>query len=349
MSVRKRGSQWWYDFTVDGQRYRKPIPEARTKRKAEEIEDQVKVSVYNGTYGQPSAKTLAEFVEEVYKPWVKENRRSPSHASEVQVVVAHFGDKPLTDICPLDVERFKRERTALPSRRGGVRRPGTVNLELAALSRILTTAKVAGLIRENPVSQVKWLRVENQRSRYMTEEEEARILADGFHGFDARFKPVFIIAINTGMRLGEIMGLIWSRIDLQRGIIHLVSTKNGKPRDVPINKAVEEVIAGLPHAGDRLFVFSSVNASNQWQRIMRRLGIRGLHFHDLRHHFATQIADLGTDPFTIKELLGHSSLKPTERYTHALERNKRRAVDALVTSAGHVSVTSINEKRQKTG
>ncbi|MEW6212288.1 MAG: site-specific integrase [Acidobacteriota bacterium] len=337
MSVRKRGRYYHYDITINTRRYRGPLPTARTKRDAAEQEDRIRISIHDGTFDRPRAKTIGEFIDEVGRQWCRTNHRGKPETDEYcfKVMREHFKDKPLIDISPIDVERFKRERMATPIHGGKARSPTTVNYEINALSRMMALAVEYGLARENPCSRVRRLNNGSQRNRYATEEEERVILAD-LRLRKHRILPVVLLALNTGMRRGEIVSLRWSQVDLQRNLIYLTKTKSGKPRDVPINQVARVVLLDL--AGKRgggrpdsetLFDFTEHQATDAWRECCKRVKVAGLRFHDLRHTFATRLADTGCDPFTIMELLGHTDPKMTKRYTHALDSNKRRAVALL--------------------
>ncbi|HKA22752.1 MAG TPA: site-specific integrase [Blastocatellia bacterium] len=345
MSVRKRGDRWWYDFTIDGVRYRKPIPEARTKRKAEKVEDEVKVSIYNGTYGQPSTRTLAEFIEEVFKPWARTNYRSAprKYESAVKLIGDRLGHIKLSDLAPLTIERWKRERLAEPTRRGKGRTPQAVNRELTLLSRILRMAVDCGLLRENPVRAVKWFKGGESRMRYMTDEEEELVLA-WLDLHRPQSANAVRVALGTGMRRGEILALHWSDLDFARRIIQIKTSKTGKPRVVPMNKAVEDAFSSqrqLCAGADRVFTVCAEHVTASFRKASRQCNLADVRFHDTRHRAATRMGAAGTDAFTIAELLGHSSIKQTRTYTHALDSAKRRAVESLERLA---AVTNLSQR-----
>lgn len=351
MAVRKRGNVWWYDFTVKGKRYRKPIPEARTKKKAEEVEDKMKVSVYDGTYDKPNPKTLAAFIDEDFWPWALANYRTPkmTHHYHVQVVKQAFGHKTLQDISYLDVERFKREKLAVISRFKRPLAPATINHFLETLSRILSMACDAGLVKENPCSRVKLLRTDNQRTRYLETEEEERLLAHLQEHFPS-LRRVVLFALHTGMRRGEIVRLSWADVDRVRGLINVRKTKNGKDRIVPINSIAASVLdeaATLNLDKPTVFEIAAQTVSDYFRKSVKKLKLNNLCFHDLRHSFATRLGDAGMDAFTIAELTGHSDLKMVKRYTHALDVNKRRAVESLV--SGHANVTVFENRGKMAG
>ena len=156
------------------------------------------------------------------------------------------------------IEKFKSERRKTPTKAGTPRRPASINRELECLSSIFSLAmrKPHRLIGENPCREVTKLKEENQRNRYLTADEEERLLAVCV-GDRAHLRPIIIVARNTGMRPGEILSLKWSQVDFQRNIIHLIRTKSGKQRDVPINSLVRNELFALQSQGESEFVFAN--------------------------------------------------------------------------------------------
>lgn len=144
------------------------------------------------------------------------------------------------------------------------------------------------------------------------------------------------MAINTGMRRGEIFNLKWFDVDFNRRIVHVRQSKSGRPRTIPLNATAQTLLKGLPKASE--YVFPSpknekrrVNdVGRQFERAVKNAKIPDFHFRDLRHTAATRMADAGADPFTLAAILGHSDIRMTARYTHATDEAKRRAVDRLV-------------------
>lgn len=348
MSVYKRGDRWWYDFTISGVRYRKSIPQARTKRKAEEVEDRIKVSIYEGTYNQPSARTLTEFIDEVFRPWAKTNYRSaPSrYESAIEVIKSRLGALTLREIAPITIERFKRTRLAEKTKRGGERKPSSVNRELTYLSRILSLAKTDRLIRENPAHSVACLAEAAHRTRVLAYEEEVMVLA-WLDIHSPQSANAVRVALGTGMRRGEIVALRWNDLNWSRRIIQIRTSKTGKPRTVPINRQVESALADqrqLTNGSDRVFGICAERITAAFRKAARTCKLDDLRFHDLRHTAATRMGAAGVDAFTLAELLGHSDIKQTRDYTHALDSEKRRAVEALVREAEpRATVTNLSQ------
>ncbi|MFN3467616.1 MAG: site-specific integrase, partial [Candidatus Brocadiales bacterium] len=127
-------------------------------------------------------------------------------------------------------------------------------------------------------------------------------------------KPIVITALNTGMRLGEILSLKWEQVDLCHGFILLDRTKSGDRREIPINTTLRTVFEAIPHGPESEYVFADRNGrhyksvNNSFPTACKKAGIHGFRFHDLRHTFASHLAMAGTDLISIKELLGHRDI-----------------------------------------
>jgi len=345
----KRNKRWWYDFTINKVRYRGPLPSARTKADAREQEDRKRLSVLDGSYFKPQAKTFAEFVSEVFLPWARTNYRQSerSYRSIINTLNRFFGKLPLVDIAPLTVERFKRERLATPTKHGNPRRPASVSRELVMLSRLFGLAREAGLLSSNPARPVKFPLADEPRIRYVSAEEEVQLLAY-LDAHNPQVAEIVRVALHTGMRRNEIVFLKWSEVDLARGMIHVQRSKSGRARAIPINDVVRQVFDERWRATQRseiVFHHNDAYVSIAFHRAVVKLGIEHLHFHDLRHTAATRWADAGVDPYTIAELLGHADIRMTRRYTHALEENKRRAVAS--TMIAKANVTNLSQVRKE--
>src|SRR5205807_8166628 len=214
------------------------------------------------------------------------------------------------------------------------RKPATVNRELCVLSKIFSLAVDAELLDDNPCRRVKKLRTANQRVRYLSNAEE-EALFKALKGQDW-VKNIIVMAINTGMRRGELFDLKWFDVDFNRRIVHVRQSKSGRPRVIPLNTTTQTLLEGLSKTSE--YVFPSPKKSErrvndvgrQFERAVKNAKIVDFHFHDLRHTAATRMADAGADPFTLAAILGHSDIRMTARYTHATDQAKRRAVDNLV-------------------
>ncbi|HEY6332736.1 MAG TPA: site-specific integrase [Blastocatellia bacterium] len=356
MAVRKRGSVWWYDFMIQGIRYRARVPAAQSRHEALDAESVARREVFEGTYGKPKGSDVfIDYVDKVFLPWSKQNKRSWSDdVYHAETFRKFFGQKRFSDITPFLIEKFKSERRSTRTKLNQPRSPASVNREVELLSRVFSLAIRDGVAASNPCSQVQKYREDNQRTRYLGPEEEEALLAQ-LVGPRAHLRPVVILAIHTGMRRGEILSRAWAHVDFGRNVIHVTNTKSGRNRVVPMNEVVRSELLQLKGAGNPcgpIFVSMKTGAAlveikKGFRAACDSALIEDMHFHDLRHTFGTRLGANGKDPFTIAELMGHADLRMTRRYTHATSRNLRDAVDSLAETNCHRIVTM--DKKKATG
>lgn len=361
MPVENRGTarnpRWRYAFTIRGVRYRAAIPEARTKYEAEQAELEAKKAVFEGRYGRPSGdQDFLRFVEEVYRPWVQANNRSwkTNVRYTLPVLCEWSGGKTFAQISPLLVEKFKRERRSSITNRGTTRKPSTVNRELQLLSTIFTLAIRHKVAATNPCQEVDLLPENNRRTRYLLDEEGPRLM-DALTGSRAHLRPLVLVAIGTGMRRGDQLNLRWEKVDFQRNVIHVPNSKTGRDYPVPMNKVVRGALLEVRREGRSAeYVFINPEPGKPYADLKkafgtacRLAGIFGLHWHDLRHTFGTRLAESGCSEATIAELMGHSDPETTRRYTHATNRAKQAAVEAVSERDGQTCpIYAPKEKRR---
>jgi integrase len=260
-----------------------------------------------------------------------------------------FAGKTFEQITPMLVEKYKKERREGLAKRGSQRRPATVNRELAVLSKIFTLAVDAGVAVSNPCLRVRKLRQDNERTRYLSYEEEAGLMQA--LAAEDQLRRIVTLAINTGMRRGEIFSLCWPDVDFARGVIYVRHTKTGKDRAVPMNVIGRAALEEQQRTSEHVFVSPRtggpyVDIKRAFTAALQQAGIEDFRFHDLRHTAATRLADTGADVFTIAEILGHSSLAMTKRYTHATDEAKQRAVERLAEKANSCLNFASKQKRQ---
>ena len=194
-------------------------------------------------------------------------------------------------------------------------------------NKALAWGKFSG---QNPMSQVKLFKENNKRVRFLEKNEIVKLLSS----CDKHLRPIVIVALNTGMRKAEILGLKWRDIDFRRGIIHLYDTKNGEKREAPINKQAKTALIRTRRDPGSEFVFTYRgkpigNIRKTFSTALKKSDIKNFCFHDLRHTYASHLVMAGVDLNTVRELLGHKSLAMTLRYSHLSPDHKQRAVNIL--------------------
>lgn len=332
MSVYKRGkgTHWHYYFRVRGVRYRGSLPEARTKRDAEQAESKIKREIFEGKFGKVEAGTmkLSDFIDDIYMPWAKSNKKSwqNDHYNSV-VLKEYFGKRELRAIQPLDIERFKSRRLATETKHQTPRAPASVNREYELLSRIFNLAIDVGKAELNPCARVKKFKLDNERYRYLTPPEEIALM-NQLVDQRAHLHAMAIVALGLGLRKREQLNLRCDQVDFFRNVVTASRTKGKRNREIPMDvldervRAVLLTLCGKKKADE--YVFINLGTKKPYTDIKRSFAtacrqaqVHNLEWHDLRATFCTRLAIAGYDAFTIKAIMGHRDMKTTERYIRA--------------------------------
>jgi len=262
------------------------------------------------TFGQLCARYLTH---KTRKKTVKQDELSLRHLR------AAFGDAPLVSITTSRVADYKARLLALTSERTG--RPLTsaaVNRKLALLRHVLRLGHEWDLIESPP--KVRMEREPQGRLRHLSEDEEARLIA----ACSPSLLAIVIVALETGMRKGEIASLTWDRVDFARGVIRLEVTKSGRRREVPMRQRVHNVLSPMEPKRGRVFPREFRKA---FERAVSEARIDDFTFHDLRHTFASNFVMRGGSLQALKEILGHSTLAMTLRYAHLAPEHLRAEME----------------------
>lgn len=226
-------------------------------------------------------------------------------------------------------------------------KPATINRELATMKNAFNLAiKEWEWCRENPVSRVSMEKENNERDRWFTYEEEKRLL----EASPLWLQEIIIFALNTGMRMGEILSLTWEGVDLFRKTATVFHSKNGERRTIPINQTVFELLKAKSKVRSikTNLVFhdqahTSMDAHNlrrAFRGAVKKVKIVDFHFHDLRHTFATRLIQSGVDIYKVQRLLGHKSPIMTQRYAHHYPESLRDGVDLLDREKKSITILS---------
>jgi len=221
MSVYKRGGNWWIDYYFCGRRKREKV--GHTKTQARTVLQKRKVEIAEGKFldiKREKKVKFENFAKTYLEIYAKPNNKSwRTVKSRVKSLIPFFGGKYLLEINSLDIESYKRLRKERVS-------SATINREIACLKTMYNVAIRWKMVSENPAREVKLFPEKNYRIRYL-EKNEIRNLC--FSSLEP-LRRVILVALNTGMRQGEIINLRWQDIDFERRIIYLLETKSGEKR-----------------------------------------------------------------------------------------------------------------------
>lgn len=314
--------------------------------------------------------TLKTFLDERYEPWAQVHLKTAKE--QVERIRADFKpwmSRSLDGLTPFLIENWRREQL----KRG--KKAVTVNRDLQRLRALVSKAVEWKVIEVHPFAGVKPLRVDKRgRVRYLTPAEEtslrdalirretslreARVrfnawrtqrglkpLPERTAEFVDHVRPLTLLALNTGLRRGELLKLNWADVDLgaKQLTIRGHNAKSAQTRNVPLNVEAHHVLTVWkelhPAAGSEACVFgrsggeSMTRIDNAWDTVTELARLENFRFHDCRHHFASRLVMAGVPLNTVRDLLGHASIDMTMKYAHLAPDTLAQAVEKL-TAAG---------------
>ncbi len=269
---------------------------------------------------------IAELAHD-YSKWAERQRIFKTKKIWIRQLVEVFGNLDVKDLDTKMIEQWQSKRLKY-------NKPATVNRVLACLKHMINKGVQWEMATEEilkKVRNVKLLEENNERLRFLTVEECQTLI----ECCTSHLKPIVTVALHTGMRRGEILGLRWEQVDLRHGFILLDTTKNGERREIPIDGTLRELFEGIPHSIESIYVFTDKDGNpyksvkRSFSTALKKAGIIDFKLHDTRHTFASHLVMAGVDLTSVKELLGHKSLKMTLRYAHLAPGHKMKAVNLL--------------------
>jgi len=332
MGIFKKNGSWFIDFYIGSRRIREKVGSKGAAQRALAIRQ---AQVAQGRFDlcpQMSVPTFEQFAER-YAEFAKANKRGflRNENYRIQQLVRFFGKRKLSDLTSWDAEKLKVQLSKSVA-------PATVNRLLGNVKHMMSMAVKWNILSKNPFAGVKLLPVPKFPERILGKEEEERVLASCGRVRAPYLRSLVVLALNTGMRKGEILSLQWVQVDLTNRLIHIYNSKTQySERRIPMNDTVLELLTTLCRQRSSGFVFPSHRKLGDqfrdpkvaFRKAIRLAGILHLRFHDLRHTFATRLVRAGVDLITVQHLLGHAKITMTARYAHSLADDKMAAVRRL--------------------
>ena len=336
--MHKRSNGIWHTcIRHNGKRIQKSL-KTSNKKLAIAREAMLRTGIVDGSHFKKtigSKKTFRDMMDKFMKehaPKVTGSMQN-SYASSLNHLIPFFGDMNLLSMSRKEISKYKVLRL------DECAKPATINRELAMLSKAFTLALedwewING--NDKPFSKIPYEKENNERDRWLTEDDECRLIKH----CPAWLSDIVVFALNTGLRQDELLSLQWSRVSFEREDMLIDKTKSGKPRAVPLNQIVINILnqrskAKIRTIKDLVFpTFSGTkilpsNLRRAFYEALRKAGIENFKFHDLRHTFATRLAQRGIDIYKIAKLLGHEDIRMTQRYSHHSPESLRVGVEIL--------------------
>jgi len=314
-----------------------------------------------------NALTLFSFIDNDYGDYL----RSKSKTADITIrrlksCFEQFKNKPLSEIDQKSIENWRTKK-----KKSGLITMTTINRDIGCLKPLFSKAVEWNMLPANPLAKIKPFKSDaDPIIRHLSDNEEKRLRS----ALDAReirdkegrrranvwrtarkynelpeldesqfvdhLKPAILLSINTGIRRGELMKLLWADVNLGKDaslFIRGASSKSSKGRHVPLNdEAKSTLIQWKAQQGETQHVFTGqddqpiTDFKTAWHNLLEKAEIKNFRWHDMRHHFASRLVMAGVDLNTVRELLGHSDLKMTLRYAHLAPEHKAAAVQKLM-------------------
>ncbi len=337
-AIVRKGKTYFCVYRVGGkQKWRKG---GNTKRMAEKKLVEIMNDLNQGTYKEIKQKDFDSFTDEWLKNYA-EIKVKPSTFESYRYVVENeikpfFSGRKLTDISPALIQKYVAEKL----KEG--KKPKTVTNHLILIKEMLKHAVIWGYLKEYPAIYIEKPRVERKEMNYLTPEEIQMFLSN----VSKEYYPLFLTAVLTGLRRGELLALQWKDIDFENSLIHvnkaLYKDKFVEPkskcakRHVIMSPYLAEVLKkhkenseGDGHDFDLVFtnkdgrpISGGVLVRRHFLPTLKRAGLKRVRFHDLRHSFATLLIDQKENIKFIQSQLGHASIQTTmDRYGHLLKES----------------------------
>jgi integrase len=313
MAIFKKNGRVWIGYRgADGKRHRESLGVGASVALAKEVLAKRLAAAAEKKHfpGRVAQQTPFRDVAEKFWELHGQHLRAKGWRQMLDAIIKAFGDKKIGQITVGDVQRLHNSIAA----RGRPGSPSTANRYLGVLSSVFNKAKDWGdFYGDNPCLAIKKLREPAHRVRYLTREEMARLLAVAH----PRLRPILACALMTGMRRGEILGLRWENVDARAEALHILESKSGRPRVVPMLPQLKSVLESIgPRASGRVFQIPVISVRRYFAQALRAAGVEKFRFHDLRHTFASHFAMTTGNLTVLQNILGHSTPAMTMRYAH---------------------------------
>ena len=368
MAVYKRNNVWYIDYyiNVNGKRERRREPVSNRKDVAElrlkelhelirqgidpererESTDSENISIPLKNTEFPSFKDFVPIFLELHGNF-QSLKMQESYCTSLGHLLPVFCKAKLDEISKIRMKTFVTNRKLEGASNS------SVNREISFTISVLNRAVEWGYVNENPLKALKLFKEPPIRERYLTRKEADRLLEI----IPKYLRNIIVIALATGMRKTEIFDLTWNDVTIYEGFksgqITIVG-KGNKRRNIRMNQTVYDLFQMIYQEKNSLYVFPSIktgkhisNVDKAFKTALKKAGIEDFHFHDLRHTAASWMVQAGASIYAVKEILGHSNVRTTQRYAHHSPEYLGSQINLLDDYFSHEKTAEIPAKKQK--
>lgn len=325
MSLYKRGGVYWSYNWLDGVRFQQSTGTGN-RRQAEAIDTKLREELNRSRFGMVNADPNVTFGELTAR-FVASASKKPHHLYHLKFLLPFFGDVPATRITKPMAEEFRAARR----RHNPTIKDATVNRDLSVLRHILYWSVDELLIPVNPLARMKMARERRTRRQVMSVAEELQILGVA----TKHLRLMITLALDTGMRRGEITSQRWEDIDFAQGVLYVTHSKTpeGESREIPLSARSLALLFPLRQPSGLVVTYKDHAVrivKRTWKTALKNAGVRHFRFHDLRHSFNTRLMEAGVLQEVRMTLMGHSAgSRVHATYTHIELPVKREAIRKL--------------------
>lgn len=340
MSIFKQNDYWMVNISHEGERYRRKSP-INSRNGALTFEGELRAKIANGESIDKKAMSIQNTFKDFAKEWMEKyvivhNK----HSEQIQKksilnkhLLPYFGEYKLGQINGKIINDYKAEKLA-----EGKLAKKSINNHLAILSKLLNTAMEWDVVKSVPV--IKRLKTPPVEFDHLSNNEQELLLSNA----KGIYYDMILIAMDTGLRISEMTVLKWEDINFQNRTLTVSrakvkkvigSTKSNKIRHVNLTDRLYDLL--IVNKDKRGYIFTDEKGDSiiakrtrrNLYRICEKAGLRKIGWHTLRHTFASRLASLGAPIISIKELLGHSSIEITMRYSHLSPSDLGNSINLL--------------------
>ncbi len=323
-TIRKRGRSWQVQIRLKGcqpisRTFATKADAVAWGRESERTIDRNSPTILSS---DSRSVTVADLLSRYVETITVAKRSERSERSRIRTILAHaIAEVPVAKLKAAQVARYRDDR---------LKRVGSdaVRRELTILRHCLTVAMRewdAPLVA-NPVLSIAIPPPSKVRNTRLDEDAARRLLAAIGPAHAWYLRPMLLLAIETGMRRGELVSLLWADVKLNHRTAHLPNTKNGHSRTIPLTPRAIATLKQIPIQSTRVFPLSGNAVRLAWDRLRLRAGLPGLRFHQLRHEAISLFFEKGLSVPEVALISGHRDLRCLQRYVHLRPEDLARKI-----------------------
>lgn len=333
----KTSPKWWFDWRdQNGKRYRRSSgteDHELAKALAAKLEQDM---FLEENFGKKPDLAFSEALVRYAKAYKRDHPKHfmTSTRYRLKQISDWFEGFSISEITPSVIQEYIDERLDEVS-------VGTVQKDASTIKAILNKARREELIDKVP--SFPKLSLPKGRVRWLSDEEEERLVRNAA----SHIAPLIRFAVDTGGRRSELLNLDWRNVDLDRKCVVFLETKNGEDRSVRLCDRAIAVLASLgPKDAGPVFTYkgkSMKGIKTAFINARKKANLENVRFHDLRHTFASRLAQGGLPLYDIMNLTGHKSLQMVQRYAHLAPDYQEGAIEVLNGRGHKMGIAAVRE------